>query len=156
MRMRSAWRADAGASLVEFAVAAPIVAFLLVGLIEIGRFAFFSILAANAARAGAQYGAQDLTTAFDTTGIQSAAVQDGENLSNWTGQGGGITVQQLCAVGGASPQPCTTSQTAGPPQDTIYYVKVQVTGVFNSLLDYPGIPNSVPISGSSMMRVVTQ
>jgi Flp pilus assembly protein TadG len=149
-------RAESGTSLVEFAVAAPIVAFLLVGLIEIGRFAFFSILAANAARAGAQYGAQDLTTAFDTSGIQNAALQDGQNLPNWTGPGGGITVQQLCVVDGAAPQPCATSGSNGPPQNTIYYVKVQVTGVFNSLLNCPGIPNSVPISGSSMMRVVTQ
>jgi hypothetical protein len=31
-----------------------------------------------------------------------------------------------------------------------------VTGLFNSLLNYPGIPNSLPISGSAMMRVATQ
>ena len=149
-------RAESGASLVEFAVFAPLFAFLLVGLIEIGRFMFFSILAANAARAGAQYGAQDLTTAYDTNGITSAAAQDGQNLSNWTAPGGGITVQQLCAVNGAAPAPCATSGNAGPPQNTIYYVRVQVTGVFQTLLNYPGIPNNVPISGGSMMRVITQ
>jgi Flp pilus assembly protein TadG len=149
-------RAESGASLVEFAVFAPLFAFLLVGLIEIGRFMFFSILAANAARAGAQYGAQDLTTAFDTSGITNSALQDGQNLSNWTAPGGGITVQQLCVVNGAAPQPCATSGTAGPPQNTIYYVNVHVTGVFETLLNYPGIPNNVPISGSSMMRVITQ
>jgi Flp pilus assembly protein TadG len=156
MNRTSASRAESGASLVEFAVFAPLFAFLLVGLIEIGRFMFFSILAANAARAGAQYGAQDLTTAFDTSGITNAALQDGQSLSNWTAPGGGIAVQQLCVVNGAAPQPCATSGTAGPPQNTIYYVKVQVTGVFGTLLNYPGIPTNIPISGSSMMRIITQ
>lgn len=156
MTSRTASRSESGTSLVEFAIAAPVFAFLLVGLIEIGRFAFFSILAANAARAGAQYAAQDLTMAFDTAGVQSAALADGQNLPNWTATGGGITVQQLCVVNGAAPAPCATSQANGPPQNTIYYVKVQVTGLFSSLLSYPGIPSAVPISGSSMMRVITQ
>jgi Flp pilus assembly protein TadG len=156
MNRSNARRGESGTSLIEFAVTAPIVVFLLVGLIEIGRFMFFAILAANAARAGAQYGAQDLTTVYDTSGITTAALQDGQSLPNWTSSGGGITVQQLCAVSGGAPTPCATLGTSGPPQNTIYYVSVQVTGVFNTLLNYPGLPNSVPISGSSMMRVITQ
>ncbi len=55
--------------MVEFAILAPVFVFLLIGLIEVGRFAFFGILAANAARAGAQYGAQTLSTAADTVGM---------------------------------------------------------------------------------------
>jgi len=129
---------------------------LIVGLIEIGRFEYFSILAANAARAGAQYGAQNLLTAYDNAGITSAAVQDGANLSNWTTSGGKITVNQLCAVGGTAPSTCATPWGSGPPQNTIYYVQVQITGVFTSLLNYPGIPNRIPISGSSTMRVAIQ
>jgi len=156
MRRGPLLRAESGASLVEFAILAPVIAFLLIGLIEIGRFASFAILAANAARAGAQYGAQDLTTAYDTAGIQNAALADGENLANWTAPGGGITVNQLCSNSGGTPQACSTSGSLGPPQNTIYYVQVQVTGRFTTLVNYPGIPSSVPITGSSMMRVVTQ
>jgi Flp pilus assembly protein TadG len=59
MKRRRLFRAESGTSLVEFAILAPVIIFLLIGVIEIGRFAFFSILAANAARAGAQYGAQE-------------------------------------------------------------------------------------------------
>jgi Flp pilus assembly protein TadG len=156
MSSRVLARSESGTSLVEFAVVAPVIIFLLVGLIEMGRFAFFSILAANAARAGAQYGAQNLMTAYDSAGISNAALQDGQNLSNWTATGGGIVVQQLCAVNGGSPQTCGDPNSSAPPQNTIYYVQVQVTGLFNSLLNYPGIPNSLPISGSAMMRVATQ
>ena len=44
-----------GVALVEFALVVPLLALLLVGIIEIGRFAYFSIAVANAARAGVQY-----------------------------------------------------------------------------------------------------
>jgi len=154
--MKRLYRSDSGTSLIEFAMAAPIFLFLLIGLIELGRYACFAIIAANAARAGAQYGAQDLLTAYDTAGITNAAQQDGQDLSNWTASGGGISVNQLCSNNGGAPQTCSTPWGASPPQNTIYYVKVTVTGVFTTLLNYPGIPNNIPISGSSLMRVAMQ
>jgi Flp pilus assembly protein TadG len=154
--MKSASRSDSGASLIEFAIIAPVMVFLLIGLIEIGRYAFFAILAANAARAGAQYGSQNLVTAYDTGGITDAALQDGQSLANWTASGGGVTVNQLCALDGGTPAACSTPWGSSPPQNTIYYVQVQITGVFNPLLNYPGIPKNIPISGSSTMRVALQ
>jgi Flp pilus assembly protein TadG len=154
--VRALLQSSSGSSLIEFAFAAPVLAFLLIGMIEIGRYEYFSILAANAARAGAQYGAQNLLTAYDNAGITNAAVQDGASLSNWTTSGGKIIVNQLCATGGSAPTTCSTPWGSSPPQDTIYYVQVQVSGVFTSLLNYPGIPNQLPISGSSTMRVAIQ
>jgi len=140
-------RADSGASVVEFAVVAPLLALLLVGIIEIGRFATLAIVASNAARAGAQYGAQNLTTARDLTGMESAATADGQNLSNWT-----PTASYLCSVNGSALETCPSSLAP----KTVYYVKVQVTGTFKSLLDYPALPKQVPVSGSAIMQVVDQ
>ena len=148
-------RSDSGTSLIEFALVAPILIFMLIGLIEVGRYAMLSIVAANAARAGVQYGAQSLTTASDTSGIKNAALQDGLNLSNWTASGGGVTAQYLCSVNGGALQTCTTS-TNGPAANTIYYVSVQVTGTFKSLVNYPGIPTNIPVSGKAVMRVINQ
>jgi Flp pilus assembly protein TadG len=144
-------RSDAGTSMVEFAIIAPVFVFLLIGLIEVGRFAYFGILAANAARAGAQYGAQTLSTAADVTGMQNAAVADGQqNVSAWT-----VTPTNLCSQSGGNPAPCP-SPGATPPTNTIYYVQVQVSATFHPLLNYPGIPHSVPINGSATMRVANQ
>lgn len=154
--MKRLARSDLGGSIIEFAIAAPVLIFLLIGLIEVGRFTYFSILAANAARAGAQYGAQDLETAYDSGGIAQAAFQDGQSLANWQSDGGSITVNQLCAMDGGAPQTCSTPWGSSPPQNTVYYVQVHVTGVFTSLLQYPGIPNHLPISGSCTMRVAIQ
>jgi Flp pilus assembly protein TadG len=148
--MIKAFRSDSGASLVEFAVLAPVMLLLLIGLIEIGRFAYFSILAANGARAGVAFAAQNLSTAIDTTGIQNAAVQDAQNLSQFTAKpnfyclsSSGTSV--TCPAAGATPAP-----------GEVYWVQVQVTGTFNSLFKYPGIPQSVLVSGTSTMRIIQQ
>ena len=66
---RSSWRNDSGQTLIEVALLLPLLLLLLVGTIEIGRFAYYAILVANSARAGAQYGSQSLVTSADTTGI---------------------------------------------------------------------------------------
>jgi Flp pilus assembly protein TadG len=154
--MRTAVRSERGSSLLEFAIVAPVLVFLLVGLVEIGRYEYFAIVAAHAAHAAAQYGAQDLETAYDNDGITRAALRDGGGLPNWTGAGGNVTINQLCALDGAAPGTCNTPWGSSPPQNTIYYVQVQVTGTFTSLLNYPGIPNQIPVSGSATLRVATQ
>jgi Flp pilus assembly protein TadG len=154
-RSRRLAREESGTSLVEFALVAPVLILLLVGMIEIGRFAYYAILAANAARAGVAYGAQSVQTADDTTGIKNAVIADGQNLSNWSATNA-ITVTTLCSVNGGTPtSPCVTGS-SGPAAGTVYYVSVQVTGTFKSLLNYPGLPSSLPVSGNAIMRVASQ
>ncbi|MBV8344093.1 MAG: pilus assembly protein [Candidatus Eremiobacteraeota bacterium] len=143
-------RCERGTSLVEFAIVLPIMIFMFLGFVELGRYGYYAILAANAARAGVQYAVQSPGTALDTAGVTNAARADGENLSSWI-----VTTKQLCSVKGAAPTQCTIG-TGSPPANTIYYVQVQVSGTYRSLLSYPGIPTNVPISGSAMMRVAFQ
>ena len=145
--MRRLWRSESGASLVEFALLLPVIVVLLIGLIEVGRYTYFAILAANAARAGAQYGAQNTQKALDTPGMRSAAELDGQSLSQWS-----VSANHLCSVNGGTLGGCSNPPATG----TIYYVSVQVNGTFPSLLHFAGIPNNVPVSGNSVMRVATQ
>ncbi len=153
-KLRKLARSERGTSMLELALVAPVLIFLLIGIVEIGRYGYFAILAANAARAGVQYGAQNLQTAMDNTAITNAAVADAQNLPNWT-SGNGVVVSHLCSVNGGAPQTCSSSG-SGPPTNTVYYVSVQVTGTFNSLLNYPGLPHSLPVSGNAIMRVASQ
>ena len=120
--MRRLFRSDKGTSMIEFAILAPVFVLLLMGIIEVGRYTYFGILAANAARAGVQYGAQNTTTAAQTNAIRAAALQDGQNLSTWA-----ITPTTLCSVNGATPTAAACSG-VGVPVNTIYYVQVQVAG----------------------------
>src|SRR4051812_20722057 len=52
-----------GQTIVELALVLPLLLLVLVGVTEIGRYAYFDILVSNAARAGAQYGAQSVVHA---------------------------------------------------------------------------------------------
>jgi Flp pilus assembly protein TadG len=149
MRIKDLVSSDRGASLVEFAIIAPVLIFLLIGLIEVGRYTTVAIMAANAARAGAQYGAQNLTTALDNPGVQAAALADGQHLTNF----GAPKLTHLCSVGGGALETCPSGAVSA---NTVYYVKVQVNGSFNSLLNYPGIPTNIPVSGTVVMRVTGQ
>jgi Flp pilus assembly protein TadG len=140
-------RSESGTSMVEFALVLPVILFLLIGLIETGRYMRFAILAAHAARAGVQYGAQSTLTAIDKTGVANAAVQDGQSLSNWN-----VTLSHFCTNNGA----LATCPIGEPSSTTAYYVQVVVKGTFSSLLNYPGIQNSVPITSTAVMRVGAQ
>jgi Flp pilus assembly protein TadG len=147
-------RCDRGTSMIELAICLPVIALLTIGIIEIGRFTYFSILAAHAARAGVQYAAQNLQTAADASAsgpnTTAAAVADGQGLSNWR-----VTSGLSCTVNNAA-APCPANNTGVVSPNNFYYVSVQVTGTFNSLLKYPGIPQQIPVTGSAIMRVGNQ
>ena len=148
--MKTFFRSERGTSLIEFGLTAPMLAFFLIGLVETGRYARFAIMAASAARAGVQYGAQNLTTAVDNAGMIGAARQDAQNLSGFT-----VTAKHFCSNNGGALQLCVASG-APPSPTTVYYVQVQVSGTFNSLVNYPGLPSSLPVAGSAIMRVSNQ
>jgi Flp pilus assembly protein TadG len=138
---------EAGASLVEFAILAPVFIFMFVGIVEIGRYTYYAILLSNAARAGVQYGAQNTATLQDVSGMASAAAADAMSIPQMS-----ASPSYYCE--NTSTNTVVSCPAAGPTPPDFYYVKVVTTGTFTSLLHYPGIPNNVPISGSAVMRVV--
>jgi Flp pilus assembly protein TadG len=143
-------RADHGTSVLELALLTPLLLLLLLGIIEIGRYAELSILVANAARAGVQYGAQNQTAAADLTGMQSAAVNDAQGAVTASQ----VTAVELCGCSAASLGGCPGPSTCGIPLYPITYVQVKAQGTFNSLFSYPGIPASITVNGQAQMRVV--
>jgi Flp pilus assembly protein TadG len=143
-------RSESGATAVEFALIAPVLIFFLLGLVDVGRYTYYGILASHAARAGVQYGAQTSMTALDNTGIANAALQDAQSLSNFH-----ETTTILCTVNGSSSS-CPANNTDAIPTSLVYYVDVNVTGNFTTLIKYPGIPSSVNVTGSAIMRLGSQ
>ena len=146
MKTRAFLRCDRGSSIVEFALLAQAFSFLLIGLVEMGRYEYYSILAAHAARAGVQYGAQNVVAAANVSGMSSAAQADAPSLG-WT-----VTSTHYCVLNGAVVN-CASGE---PPSGTTYYVQVKVTGTIGSLFHYPGLPGSLPLSSTATMRVVSQ
>jgi Flp pilus assembly protein TadG len=142
--VRAFARCESGTSVVEFAVVLPLLALVLTGLIDFGRYTYDGILAANAARAAVQYGAQNLEKAADTAGMQSAGLTDAKNLSGLT-----VTATPYCVINGSVAASCTAA-------GAVAYVKVVASGVFSPLVKYPGVPSSVTVTGSAIMRVENQ
>src|ERR1700722_20110045 len=70
---------QSGQSLLEVAMLIPLLLTLLFGAIDLGVYAYTSIVVGNAAQAGASYGAQGLVFAADSNGIQAAAANDYAN-----------------------------------------------------------------------------
>jgi Flp pilus assembly protein TadG len=134
--------------MIEFAILAPVLILLVMGVIEIGRFMYFGIVAAHMAESGVRYGAQTLGTAADTTGMSNAAYGDGAGLG-WQ-----VAPTKSCSQAG-SVVSCPNAA-ATPAPGTIYYVKVVVTATFHPLLNYPGIPSYIPVSSTAMLRVQNQ
>jgi Flp pilus assembly protein TadG len=136
-------RGCGGQTVVEVALLLPLLLLLLVGVIEIGRYAYFDILISNAARAGAQYGAQSLIQAADVAGIRTAAQNDG--LAAMT-----ITATQQCGCAAGALGGCPTGAVCPQP---LVYVQVTATDRYSSLFRYPGIPRNLTLTSTVTMRV---
>jgi Flp pilus assembly protein TadG len=137
---------DQGGAAVEAAIIGPMILFLAMGLVEMGRYADKSILVANAARAGVQYGTVNLSSAFDNTGMQNAALADGERLTGLT-----AVATHVCQCSDGSASTCAAGD-CPYPLHRIVWVQVDTTGTFTSLINYPGVPQSLTIRGHALMR----
>lgn len=138
-------RGEAGSALAEMAVIAPVLVLLLIGLIELGRYAQFSIIVSNAARAGVQYGSQNLGTAMNFGGMQAAATNDAQNAQVRA------TATQFCQCADGTASSCLATDCASSHQ--VVFVRVDVTANFQSILHFPGVPGSQTITSSAIMRV---
>jgi Flp pilus assembly protein TadG len=153
---------ECGQSLAEIALLTPVLLAMLVGGIELGRYAYIAILVGNAARAGAAYGAEHLGNSTDTASIQAAADNDfqsnGQNVNTLTVTS---TVSCGCDSGGTvSPDtnaacfPATPLQgTCSSGQHWVVNVSVTASGTFNGLFNYPGVPASITINRTAKIRV---
>lgn len=137
-----------GQSVLEIALLAPMLLLMLVGTIEIGRYAYFAIEATNAARAGVQYGTQSLIDSKDVAGIKAAASNDAPDLIQLN-----VTAKDLCACSsnpshyvGCPAQRCG----AGHP---VVFLQVNTTAQVPSLFHYPGLPATFTANGQAIMRV---
>jgi Flp pilus assembly protein TadG len=146
---RNAARDDKGQAFVELALVLPIFILLLVGAAEVGRIAFASIEVSNAARAGVSYGAQNHATASDTTGIQTAATQDGPDLTDLQ-----AVATQACTCSSGTTITCANAAAnCLSPNRIIEYVQVQTSAVVPTVFHFPGIPSAITLNGYAIMRV---
>lgn len=143
-------KSQRGNALVEFAIVLPLLMLIAIGLVETGRYAYFAILVANAAHAGAEYGAQSLTTVSDGPGMQAAALADGQSIT-------GLTIpahSATCSCWNGTTSTAVSCAGACPlGQRKITYATVTAQGSFTSLFSYPGIASSHTVTRTATIRV---
>lgn len=136
---------EAGQALVETALTVSLFLVLLIGAAEFARLAFAAIEVANAAEAGAAYGAQNGSTANDTTGIQTAAKNDASNLTSMTAT---ASTSFICSDGMAS----TGLNTDCPNSHIEEIITVNTQATVNPLLYVPGLPKTYRVRGKAIQK----
>lgn len=119
---------QSGHALVELAMTLPIMVALLIGAAELGMVSYTAIEVANAAKAAVQYGAQNSTTAADTTGMKTAAINDAGNLP-------------------LSSSNVSVTVTSG-------VITVDVSYPFSPLIYLPGLPSTFTLHGQAIQEVM--
>ena len=129
--------------MVELALLVPVVALVLVAAADFARVYYMSTALVSAARAGVEYGAQSTTAASDTAGMKQAALNDATNLSGVT-----ATASKFCEC-----PPSTSHVSCSPTCSGMeMYVQVNTSANFRTLVSYPGIPSTVTLNESALMR----
>jgi Flp pilus assembly protein TadG len=148
-------RGERGVAMVEFVLALPLLTLLLLGCVEVGRYAYFSIIVANAARAGVQYAAQNNQTAVDGTGINAAVQADGTNSIS------AVTTTETtsceCWNGSTASQvtsPCTSLPTCASGAHQVEYVSVTASGTAHPLFNYPLLPGALTVRSTATQRIL--
>lgn len=147
---------EKGTGLVEFAIVLPLLAMLVVGIIETGRFAAFSVRISNAARAGAQFAqSQGQRTAYDTTDIANAACADAgfPCASRPSPNVMVVTATTFCTFSDGTVDAGCALPAQGSALQRLTYEQVTASGQFTPLFDYPFVPNPMPISATTIMQV---
>jgi Flp pilus assembly protein TadG len=139
-------RSRRGQAVVELALTSPFLLLFTLVASDACRVYFTSIAVNNAAKAGAQYGARTLAQSGDIAGIEAAAIADAPQVY---GISANANVYCECPdePGNFS---CSSTITCS---DKRAYVEVDTSATFHTLIDYPGIPDAIPISGQAIMRV---
>lgn len=172
-RNHTHFRSESGQSLVELALVTPLLLLLALGVIEMGRYAYISIVVGNAARAGASYG---VVRPGDGPGITTAGCNDFQNnfggnpkpLCDGSATASanhlGITSTQTCGCDNAGT--IATIHTGGAYCDAVpgadmsactghwvAMINVQASGQFPALSGFPGIPATLSITKTAIMRI---
>ena len=141
-------RARKGQAIVELALLIFLLMIILMGLIDFARVFHAAVTVADAARAGAQYGARNNTFSGDFAGMTTAAEEDAVNLVD------GITVTPIryCKCKDSPDRIGCITETCpeGAPQ---LYVEVRAGYTFETLTQFPLLPKSVGMNYPITIRV---
>lgn len=135
-----------GAALIEFGLMLVVMVPLLFGIADFSRLFYAAIEVRNAALAGAEYGVFSIARAGNGQAVRSAARTDAGDLTGLT-----VTSSLTCRCP-ASQAPVSCSVQCSPGVPPMVRLNVVASQQFNTLFRYPGLPDSVNLRASAVMR----
>src|SRR5215469_3488120 len=119
-----------GIATIEFALIAPIVLLILAGVLNYSTALRIALAAADAARAGAQYGSLTPSNSVDIAGMEAAALNAAPGVNGLT-----ATAVQFCQCPGGVAVSCSGSCSG----KMLVYVTVTTQTTAPNLFSYPGL-----------------
>jgi len=139
---------EAGQALAEMAIVLPFVLLLFVGVLDFCRVFYTSMMLTQAARSGAQYGAQAKGKSADYATMVETAVNAASDLSP------AITASAVrsCECSGGTTVDCTTGDCGAEGAPRVF-VSVTTGYTFNTFFPYPGVPTNIALSRTATLMV---
>ena len=145
---RARTKPNSGTAMVELSLLVSVLGLLMMGFFDFSRLFYASLTVADAARAGAQYGAASNTHSGDSSGMHGAAVTDAYDLGAETVT---VTPERYCECQNGGSVDCVSGICAeGVPR---IYVKVTAQHTFYPMTALSGILGSFPLSTQTTMRI---
>ena len=148
-------RSRAGSAAVEFALLAPLLGVMLIGLVDFGLGVYTKMQVQNAAQAGAEYvianGFNSGNTTPVTTAVTTATNLSGITASPAPSQFYACPVDNTLSTVASGSITCSSGKSAGS------YVTVSAQAVYNTIMPYDqiglSIPSSYTFTAASTVRI---
>ncbi len=148
--LRKLFRHRAGNVTIEFGFVVLFMATLAVGAYDFGNLGYQKIAITNAARAGSQYGVQDMATAQDLAGMVQAARNDINDTAN------ALDIDAANYYFCPNQTPNVVADASVLCDDgsfSYFYVEVTVEHQIELLFPYPYVTSPQTIASTNTMRV---
>ena len=143
-RFTGALKADQrGNATVELAIVLPVALLVLVGIFDFGFAIFEEMSLRSAARAGGQYA---LINPTDSAGLEQAV----RNSTYVDGDDVEVAYTPYCQCPNGTTVSCSTGTCGTESLYRLY--EVTVTKPYSTVLPYPGIPESMTLTGTAVFR----
>lgn len=140
-------RDQGGAIAVEFGIVAPMLAVIIVPLVDLGMGAYRQMQVEAAAQAGAEYAA---VHGWDSTGIQNVVT----GATGLSGISASPAPSQSCGcASGTTLSNATCGSTCADGSTAGSYVTVNAQVQYTTLFTYPALGSPLTLSAQTMVRI---
>ena len=133
--------------MVELSLVLTVLGMIFAGIIDFSRVFHAAVTIADSARAGAQFAAQTNATTGADDLIRIIVKQDAVDVPGTVT----VTPDRICKCQDQSVVNCVTGSCIEGAVEI--YVRVKSEAVFNTMMNFPGIPSTVPLSQTAIFRV---